>query len=461
MFKSLRKTSQVLVLALVSFVLTFVVLTLIAQFPWWGGVIAGTVLFVLSAIISNVLSVATINRLYKYFFLTRDTHLLGRFLKSLRFCYTLEDLIEVIQQDLEKSADCSVLYVNMENHYVIYNSPSRITTQSETLSILSRNFNTSYADGIYFIDENLGLVSGPKKARGFFLVTGKLHFYVMCRYTHVFEEQIFAQIHAEFVSFQKRTEIIADLSSISELAKEWNMVAETQLSFLPATLPDVKKLDLAAYFRPLVNVSGDYYHVMPMDEDRTLVLLGDVSGKGLAAALVMGVVINTIKIIQDKNDLVQLIRSVDKAIKGMHLQDKYTVLFMGIIDTKKMTIRYVNASMADPLIISRQLDGSYTVNPLTSNCSLVGIIDLDDIRMDEVPLHNGDVVLMASDGVSEVMDESGVELGDTELYLDTIKQGATKSAQSLVDDISNLVLTYNGDKKLRDDVTMLLAKVEE
>lgn len=224
-------------------------------------------------------------------------------------------------------------------------------------------------------------------------------------------------------------------------------------------MPQIDGLSVAAYFRPLVNVSGDYYTVLPISKTKTLLMLGDVSGKGLAAALVMGLVMNTVKILENKDNLPGMIKAVDKAIKGMKLQDKYTVLFLGIVDTEKMTIRYVNASMSDPLIITRSPDG-YRIKPLTSNCSLVGIIDLPEVEVAEQRLFRGDVILMASDGVSEVMDDSGEELGNTELYQNTIKASAVKSPKEFIDDVVNLVMTYNGGKKLRDDVTMMVAKVE-
>ena len=224
-------------------------------------------------------------------------------------------------------------------------------------------------------------------------------------------------------------------------------------------MPKIDKLSVAAYYRPLVNVSGDYYSVLPISPTKTLLMLGDVSGKGLAAALVMGLVMNTVKILGDKENLPAMIRAVDKAIKGMKLQDKYTVLFIGIVDTEKMTIRYVNASMSDPLIITNSPSG-YRIKPLTSNCSLVGIIDIDDVQVDEQRLFRDDVILMASDGVSEVMNDEGVELGDTELYQKTIKKSAAKSPKEFIDDVVNLIMEYNGGKKLRDDVTMMVAKVE-
>ena len=187
-------------------------------------------------------------------------------------------------------------------------------------------------------------------------------------------------------------------------------------------------------------------------------MLGDVSGKGLPAALIMGLVMNTVQIIEDKNDLVGVLHAVDKAIKGMHLQDKYTVLFLGIVDTERMTIRYINASMSDPIILSPSPNG-YRIKPLTSNASLVGILDVGDVTVAEKRLFRGDVILMATDGVSEVMDDSGVELGDTDIFKKTLQLGAAKDPQKMVDDIVDLIMKYNGDKKLHDDVTMMIAKV--
>ncbi len=223
-------------------------------------------------------------------------------------------------------------------------------------------------------------------------------------------------------------------------------------------MPDIPKLKLAAYYRPLVNVSGDYYTVLPIDSSKTLLMLGDVSGKGLPAALIMGLVMNTVKIIEDKEDLIAMVRRVDKAIKDMHLQDKYTVLFLGIVDTERMRMTYVNASMSDPKVLSRAPDG-YRIKELPSTASLVGIIDIDDVRVAEMRLFRGDMILLATDGVSEVMDDNGIELGDTEIFKETLQTSASKYPQLFIDDIVNLIMKYNGDKRLHDDVTMLVAKV--
>ena len=421
-------------------------------------IIAG-IIFTVLMLVSVKLSNDAIAKVQNTVLTTHETGLLTKFIDRLRFSYTVDDFIESIHDVLEDEADCSILYVDAETNYIIYNSPDRIAASESTSAQLELNFPEFWKDGIFFLGDDLGVVSNLRNSRGFFLSANKKHFYVFCRYTHLFDHIIYQQLFEEFVRFEERSKTITELAEIAGLSQEWEQLAVTQRSFLPQKIPQIDKLDIAAYFRPLVNVSGDYYTVLPMDEHKTLVMLGDVSGKGLAAALVMGLVMNTVKIIGNKEDLAGVVKAIDKAIKGMHLQDKYTVLFIGIIDTEKMTIRYVNASMSDPIIVTRAPDG-YKIKPLTSNCSLIGIIDLDEVEVAEQRLFRDDLILMASDGVSEVMDENGVELGDTELYLDTIKNSAYKSAHHIINDIADLVLTYNGDKKLRDDVTMLTVKIE-
>ncbi len=441
--------------------ISFVVLSmlLLTEGSFLSSFIIGAIVFCVFQIASTLLSSSSIAKTEKKALFLKETGLLTDFIKKLRFSYSVDDFIESIQVVLEDKADCSVLYVDRENNYVIYNSPDRLTCSEETMRVLELNFSSRWSEGYYFIDKELGIVSDLNESRGFFLVHGTKHLYIFCRYTKLFDPIIYPRLFNEFSRFEERSKTITGLSEIAELSKEWAMLAETQRSFLPQRMPDIPKLDVAAYFRPLVNVSGDYYTVLPMSEHKTLVMLGDVSGKGLAAALVMGLVMNVVKIIQNKEDLAGTVKAIDRAIKGMRLQDKYTVLFIGIIDTEKMNIRYINASMSDPLVVT-QTPAGYKIKPLTSNCSLIGIIDLDDIEVAEQKLYRGDLILMASDGVSEVMDDEGIELGNTELYMNTIQNSALKSAQKFIDDIADLVMSYNGNKKLRDDVTMLVAKIE-
>lgn len=386
------------------------------------------------------------------------TAYINEFIDALRFCYSFDDFYKQISEILELQADCAVLFIDREKNYVLYNSPDRISSYYSTRDALANNFPIGWKDGFYYLGKNFGVVSSYHQARGFFICYQGKQFFVFNRYTMLFDTEIYAKLTEEFYRFIERTKIISNLSEISSLTKEWEQLAETQVSFLPHNIPNIPHLKIATYYRPLVNVSGDYYSILPIDSSKTLLMLGDVSGKGLPAALIMGLVMNTVKIIENKEDLVGLIQAVDSAIKGMHLQDKYTVLFLGIVDTEEMKIRYVNASMSDPIVLSRAPDG-YRIKELTSSASVVGIIDMDDVKVNEMRLFRGDTILLATDGVSEVMDDNGVELGDTEEYIQTLKSSAAKQPQQFVEDIVDLIMRYNGDKRLHDDVTMMVAKV--
>ncbi|MBM7023554.1 PP2C family protein-serine/threonine phosphatase [Treponema sp. Marseille-Q4523] len=398
------------------------------------------------------------SRIHQRIFEKSETRYLTRFTNRLRFCYSFDDLYKVFADILENEAGCSVLFIDREKNYVLYNSPDRFASSSEVRDVLERNFPLSWPEGIYLLDDSLGIVSSVKEARGFFFVCGTQQLFIFCRYTKLFDADAYRQLYEEFARFQSRSRTISNLTEISDLTKEWQLLADTQRSFLPQQMPVIPKLQLAAYYKPLINVSGDYYSVLQIDKNKTLLLLGDVSGKGLAAALIMGLVVNTLKIIDDKENIENIIREIDRAIKNMKLQDKYTVLFLGLVDTDAMTLRYVNASMSDPLVLSRVPSG-YKIKPLASNASLVGIIDLGDITVEERKLYRGDTILIASDGLSEIMNSDGIQLGNSDVFKETLCSSADKTPQECIDDIVRLIPEYNGGARLHDDITMMVAKV--
>ncbi|MCA1949887.1 MAG: PP2C family protein-serine/threonine phosphatase [Treponema sp.] len=459
MYRTIVKSLEISTLIVVMILFAIITPLLSRDLHFLGTiVVAGTGFVLLRLLYSNITQRIT-GYLKNLFFNKGDTLLLVNFVDRLRFCFTIGDLISAFREILETRADSTVMFMDMSKRYMVYNSPTIIGMDQHVFDELVRHYE-SWRDGIYFFDDNLDLVSNHRKSRGFFVVSGNLHCYVFMRFVRNMDEEIFPQIFAEYTTFLKRNETIEKMFAIAAVSKEWSMVAETQRAFLPKKLPEIPKVELASYFKPLVNVSGDYYDVLQIDSDRTLLLLGDVSGKGLAAALIMGIVVNTVRIMEKKDDLEQVVRTVDTAIKGMKLQDKYTVLFLGLLDTKKMELSYVNASMADPLIISETKAGRQ-IRRLGSNCSVVGILDLDTVGVDTVKLLPGDVILMASDGVSEVSNEQGEMLGDTEGWIDFVVDESRCSAQEFVQKLSDLVFKHAAGTKLRDDVTVLVAKVQE
>lgn len=421
------------------------------------------VIFVVAALFSSLLSNFLVQKIHLAVYKEAETKLFDDFINRLRFCYTRENLIEAIQQELEYKADCSILLTNTETDLVIYNSTSSYVSDPDVYAMIVKRYSQDWlnhwSENIYFFDSKMQMTSSRKNARGVLIAYGVIRFFIVCRYVRAIEPEIFPRLFLEFKNYSAREKTLAQLLYYSELAQEWQMVANTQHAFLPQKIPILEHLEIGVYFRPLVNVSGDYYDIVPINDDKTLVIIGDVSGKGLAAALVMGVVVNTIRIMKNKEDLAGLIFAVDSAIKRMNLLDKYTVVFLGLIDTKAMTIRYVNASMVAPMILTKAAE-DYKVKVLESNCPLVGIIDLDSVQVAEKPLYRNDLLIMTTDGIPEITNESGEELGDTEAYTDSLKSFAAFDAQTIVSRIADFGLRYSAAKAFRDDITMLAVKLK-
>ncbi len=386
-----------------------------------------------------------------------NSRIIMDFIDRLRSCFTLNDLVRTFKEILEYRGDCTILMIDMARGAPIYTSPSTIGDDPEILRELIRRYGSS-KNGIWFFSDSFDLLSDHRRARGFFLVEGQTFVFFFMLSVRSLDADVFPQLRGEFSSFLKRNETIDRMFNIAAIAKEWAMVAQTQRSFLPATLPSGEGLELASLYRPLVNVSGDFYDAQALDDHRTLMVVGDVSGKGLSAALIMGVVINTIRSIDRKDDLSLLVHSVDGAIKGMRLEDKYTVLFLGIVDTQDMTIRYVNASMADPLIVSETRAGRQ-LRHLESNCGILGIVELDHFTVEEAKIFPGDTILVCSDGVTDAADPQGRMLGDLDVWIDFVTQQSALAPGAFVDALSSLVDRHADSHALRDDITALVAKV--
>lgn len=393
---------------------------------------------------------------YRARFRRPETRLITDFADGIGLAFTIPDLVEAIREKLEKPADMSAILVRSNTWEVIYQSPTAAASDPELRAALERNFR-EWSEGFCFINEDYSLAASNVDARGFFVNAKGFYLFVLTRLCPFVELEAFRSLYGELRIYFDRVITIADLFEVASLSKEWELIAQTQRSFLPRVLPKVDRLDLAVAYRPLVNVSGDYYDVIPVDEARTLLLVGDVSGKGLAAALIMGIIVNTVRVAKDKSDLEAVVRSVDAAVRDMGFDDKYTVMFLGLVDTKARTLRYVNAAMADPIVISQTALGP-RVRRLEPTMGLVGLVPLESVAIEEMPLRTDEILLLASDGVTEVADAGGARLGETELFDKALARASSLGAEDFVNSVTGLLYSFVGDEPLKDDVTVLAAK---
>lgn len=428
------------------------------RLPFLPSTLLGAGSFVILFLIQDALIRALDSDLRKRRFDRTETRIVMDFVERLRVSFTVADLVEAARDCLEMRADASVLLIKSATWETVYASPSTLAKDPDTLATLHRNFR-EWSEGFAFLSDDYGLHPSNAGCRGYLSVCKGYHLFVFSRSAGLAELEAFRILHGELQLYFDRIITVARLFNIANLSKEWSLIAETQKSFLPKEMPKLAKLETASYYRPLVNVSGDYYDVIPIDYRRTLLVVGDVSGKGLAAALIMGIIVNTIRVAPDKTDLPLLIRGVDEAIRGMRFEDKYTVIFLGIVDTGEKVLRYVNASMADPLVISQTALGAKP-KKLGSTMGLLGLLPLEgEIPVEEVPLRTDDVILIASDGLLELENNAGESLNESAAFERLLQQSSRETAESIVEGIAGFAYSFVEGRQLRDDITILAAKV--
>lgn len=396
-------------------------------------------------------------RLYRSILGAGVSRLMFDFVERIRTCFTMPEFVAAIRESLEKSLDASVVLIKSNTWEVVYASPSALTSDPGLVPALKHNYR-ELSEGLVFMDERLNLTVSNAGARGFFVLCKGYYFFVFTRISPYVDYDAYRVMYGELLIFFDRVITVAKLFEIAALTKEWRQIAETQRTFLPEMLPEQPKLTLAAYWRPLVNVSGDFYDALRIDDDRTLLVMGDVSGKGLAAALVMGIVINTIRMANDKTDLAGLVRACDGAIRGMGFDDKYVVMFLGLVDVGTKRLRYVNAAMPEQFIVVRTVKGP-VVKRLASNCGIVGLVSITSVEVEELALRTDDVIVLSTDGLTEIVSADGVALDQSPEFLKLMGGAVDSGIDEFVERLATLGETYVADKKLRDDITILAAKV--
>lgn len=184
------------------------------------------------------------------------------------------------------------------------------------------------------------------------------------------------------------------------LYREIEIARDVQSKLFPQHLPPVASVEYAGFCRPAKFVGGDYYDFLPTPDGSFVFTLGDVSGKGIAAAVLMASIQASLRtqMLRPPDSLVQLIVDLNRSVYNSSTPDKYSTLFCGWIDPARHRLRYVNAGQVQPLLVRQGKARRLEVSSLP-----VGLIESATYEEAEVPLQAGDVLVAFSDGVSEAM----------------------------------------------------------
>ncbi len=238
---------------------------------------------------------------------------------------------------------------------------------------------------------------------------------------------------------------------------ELKIAREIQQGLLPEHLPQIPGFDIAAVNIPSKEVGGDYYDVMKRSDREYVLAIGDVSGKGTPASLLMANVQAVLRALAPSCTSVSKTTGQinDLVCSNIHGSNKFITFFWGILDSASRSFVYSNAGHNPPLLVH----ADKTIDRLGTGGLILGIYETTQAYEEScVKLSSGDVLVLYTDGISEAMNAEGKEFSEEALEI-SIKKNIHLNAQEIIDEVRLAVEKHTKDTPQSDDITLLILKV--
>jgi serine phosphatase RsbU (regulator of sigma subunit)/catechol 2,3-dioxygenase-like lactoylglutathione lyase family enzyme len=255
----------------------------------------------------------------------------------------------------------------------------------------------------------------------------------------------------------RRREVADKQERDRRAAQELDIAKQVQARLFPQNLPPLKTLDYAGVCIQARQVGGDYYDFLHLSRERLGLVIGDIAGKGIAAALLM---VNLQASLRSQPATVmeepqRLLRSVNQRFYENTTDNAYATLFYAEYDDKMRRLRYANCGHLSALL----LRSDHTVEQLESTCTVLGLFEEWDCSMGERRLYPGDTLVLYTDGVTESFNRDGEEFGEERLT-ETLVRNRSRPSQDLVTSIVDEVRRFSPNEQY-DDITLIVAKCRE
>jgi sigma-B regulation protein RsbU (phosphoserine phosphatase) len=235
------------------------------------------------------------------------------------------------------------------------------------------------------------------------------------------------------------------------LMRELIIAKQIQERLIPKTFPEMDGLRMAGFLAPAEAVSGDFYDYMVTREGDLIIFIGDVSGKGIPASLLMATTSTALKILLEmETDLAAAIETVNRFLSRGESKKEFVTLFLGRYSPRGRTFHYVNCGHPPPILVHscRQIE-------LDKGGSALGAFPEERYSFTDVPLLPGDVIVMFTDGVTEIRDPGGALLGEERLEgICTGLRGMP--AENILDHVRDRVLAFAEGAPQEDDLAMVV-----
>jgi len=238
------------------------------------------------------------------------------------------------------------------------------------------------------------------------------------------------------------------------LKEEMKVATNIQNNLLPDKNPEIPGYEVAAFNIPAKEVGGDYYDFIELDEEHLGFCIGDITGKGMPAALLMANLQASLRsqalINKETNICVQ---NINKLLYRNTEASKFATLFYGMLDYKTHNICYCNAGHDQPLIFrKKEMHSKLKVTGM-----LLGVVDEAEYRCENITLEPDDIVVIYTDGITEAMNKNSEEFG-LDRTVKCIGSHADSSASDILQQIYDEVSVHSGGIQQSDDITIMVIK---
>ena len=237
-------------------------------------------------------------------------------------------------------------------------------------------------------------------------------------------------------------------------AQELEIAKQVQAKLFPQKIPQLKSLDYAGLCIQARDVGGDYYDFLTLGESRLGLIIGDTSGKGIGAALLMA---NLQANIRSQSAVAldhpqHFLRSVNQIFYENTTSAAYATLFLAEYDDRKRSFRYVNCGHYSPIL----LRAGNNVERLESTSTVLGLFEEWNSDVEERQLCTGDLLALYTDGVTEAFNDAGDEFGEDRL-IDALRHNRERCSEAIIAAIVEEVRRFS-PREQHDDITLIVAK---
>lgn len=255
--------------------------------------------------------------------------------------------------------------------------------------------------------------------------------------------------------------LAAEAAQRESVNREMEIAREVQERLFPQEMPEIEGATIAGHCRPALGVGGDYYDVFRLDDGRVGLAIGDVSGKGIAAALLMASLRASLRgvSLDTPRDFAKLMDKVNRLVYEASAENRYATFFFAAYDPETRRLDCVNAGHNPPVVLRCGADGAAEVIRLEANGPVVGLLPAAPYTEQSVALAPGDLLLLFTDGISEAMTHEDEEWGE-ERMIASAEKCHGKTAEEALRDLFRDVDAFTAGAPQHDDMTALILKLE-